>query len=46
MLDNIKDFINEKIKQIYNGNIGKSILKKELHTLNKNIKSDARIEFN
>ena len=46
MLDNIKDFINAKIKKIYNGNIGKSIFKKELLTLNKNIKSDARIEFN
>ena len=46
MLDIIKDFINEKIKKIYNGNIGKSIFKKELLTLNKNIKSDARIEFN
>ena len=40
------EFINAKIKSIYNGDIGNSIYKKELLTLNKNQISDASIDFN
>ena len=46
VLKNLLDFLNEIIKNIYNGNIGQGIFKKELQTLNQSQKSDARINFN
>ena len=46
ILNSIMEFINEKIKIIYNGNIGNNIFKKELLTLNKNPKADATIDYN
>lgn len=39
-------FINEKIKIIYNGKIGDGINKKELYSINKDIKYDTSIENN
>lgn len=46
VLNSVMEFINEKIKIIYNGNIGNNILKKELLTLNKSQKHDANINNN
>ena len=46
VLKSIMEFINNKIKEIFNGNIGYSIFKKELLTLNKAQKSDATIKYN
>ena len=46
VLKNILDFLNKSIKEIYNGNIGQGIFKKELQTLNQSQKSDTRINFN
>ena len=46
ILNSIMEFINEKIKMIYNGKIGNNIFKKELLTLNKNPKADATINYN
>ena len=46
ILSSLMEFINAKIKSIYNGDIGNSIYKKELLTLNKNQISDASIDFN
>ena len=46
ILNCIMNFINEKIKEIYNGNIGNNIFKKELLTLNKFQKSNAQINYN
>ena len=39
-------FLNIQIKKVYNGNIGKGILKKELQTLNQTQKTNATINFN
>ena len=39
------DFINDKIKKIYNGNIGNGLFKKELQRLNQSQKSDVTINF-
>lgn len=36
ILENIREFINNKIYEIYDGNIGGNIFRKELLTLNKN----------
>lgn len=46
ILDSFVEFINAKIKTMYNGNIGKSIFKKEFLTLNKDQKFDSSIENN
>ena len=46
VLQSVMEYINEKIKIMYNGNIGNHIFKKEFLTLNKNQKSDATIEYN
>ena len=46
VIKNTMIFINESIKNIYNGNIGKGLFKKELQTLNQKQKSDATINFN
>ena len=40
------DFINQKIKDIYNGKIGDSIFKKELLTLNKTQIYNTNVNFN
>ena len=39
-------FLNSKIKDIYKGNIGNGIIKKELVPLNHSVKCDTTIEFN
>ena len=46
LLKNLLKFINQKIKNIYNGKIGNSIFKKELKIINQKQKSDASIRFN
>ena len=46
VLKNLMEFINNKIKEVFNGKIGYSILKKELLTLNKEQKSDATVKYN
>ena len=38
VIENVKEFINKKIKEEYNGNIGEGILKKELVKLNQSQK--------
>ena len=40
------EFINNKIKDIYNGQIGNSIFKKELLTLNKEQKFNSNVIYN
>lgn len=46
VLKSLMEFINNKIKEVFNGKIGYSILKKELLTLNKEQKSDATVKYN
>ena len=46
ILKSIMNFINEKIKEIYNGNIGHNIYKKELLTIKGDQNSNATIEYN
>lgn len=46
ILNSIFNFINYKIRELYNNNIGKGILEKQLQNLNKKQKSEADIEFN
>ena len=46
VLKHLLEFLNYKIKNIYNGNIGNGIFKKELQILNQSQKSDATINFN
>ena len=46
VLDSIFDFINNKIIELYNNNIGKGIFKKQLQKLNKKQKSESNIKFN
>ena len=46
VIDNTFKFINEKIKKIYNGNIGHGIYIKKLLKINQKQKSDASIQFN
>ena len=45
-LENLRNLINEKIKEIYNNNIGMGISQKKLLTLNQSQKVDATIDFN
>ena len=40
------EFINDRIKDIYDGNIGKGIYQKQLISLNKSRQSDTTIKFN
>ena len=40
------EFLNNQIKIIYNGNIGKGSLKKELQIINNSQKTNAHVEFN
>ena len=46
ILSKVMDFINQKIKDIYNGKIGDSIFKKELLTLNKTQIYNTNVNFN
>jgi len=46
ILDSLLKFINEKIKKIYNNNIGFGVFQKKLLTLNQSQKVDATISFN
>lgn len=46
ILKNLREFINEKISSMYNGQIGESIFKKEILTLNKKQISDAVVGNN
>ena len=46
LLDIILSFINEKIKEFYNNNIGKGIFKKELQNLNQTQTSESNVKFN
>lgn len=46
VLKSLMEFINNKIKDAFNGKIGYSILKKELLTLNKDQKCDATVKYN
>ena len=42
IIKSILDFINNKIKELYNNNIGNGIFKKQLQTLNQKDKSETR----
>ena len=46
VIENAKEFINKKIKEAYNGNIGDGVLKKELVKLNQEQKKNSSVEFN
>ncbi len=46
VIENVKEFINKKIKEEYDGNIGEGILKKELVKLNQSQKKNSDAEFN
>lgn len=46
VLKNIMKFINEKINEIYKGNIGYNIYRKQLFIINGNQNSNISIEFN
>ena len=46
ILKYLLEFINKQIKEIYEGNIGNGIFKKELQTLNQTQKFNATINFN
>jgi len=45
-LDNVKDFINEKIKEKYNNNIGHGVYTKKLFILNQRQKVEGSKDFN
>lgn len=46
ILNQLLIFINQKIKELYNGKIGNSIFKKELLTLNKEQKFNSKVIYN
>ena len=46
LLNAIFDFINNKIKELYNNDIGKGVFEKQLKTLNKKEKSESNVNFN
>ena len=46
VLNSVKEFINEKIRFLYNDDIGNSIYKKEILSFNKEQKFNATVEFN
>ena len=46
ILISLLDFINSKIRELYNNNIGKGILIKQLQTLNQKQKTESNVEFN
>ena len=46
VLENVRKFINNKISETYEGNIGKGLMKKKLFKLNQSQKINANAEFN
>jgi len=46
VLNSVMEFINEKIKILYSGNIGNNIFRKEIKTLNKAQKSNSTVDYN
>ena len=46
ILESLREFINDKIKMVYNGNIGNGILEKKLLILNKSQKCNGNIAYN
>ena len=46
VIENLMKFINEKIYEAYEGNIGKGLAKKKLFKLNQSQKINADVEFN
>ena len=46
VLNSIMEFINKKIFELYEGNIGNNIYRKEILTMNKSQKQNSNIEFN
>lgn len=46
VLKNVLTYINKRIKHLYNGNIGKGLLKKELSLLNQSQIANATIKYN
>ena len=46
VIENVMDFINEKINIVYDGNIGDGLFKKQLMKLNQEQKKNSTVEFN
>ena len=46
VIENVMKFINKKIYEVYEGNIGKGLTKKKLMKLNQEQKKNADVEFN
>ena len=46
VIENVRKFINNKISETYEGNIGKGLMKKKLFKLNQSQKINANAEFN
>jgi hypothetical protein len=46
VIENAMSFVNKKIFEEYNGNIGEGILEKKLYKLNQNQKKNSNAEFN
>jgi len=46
LLDCIINFLNKKLREIYNSKIGKGIVQKQFKTLNQREKSESNIQFN
>ena len=46
LINNVMEFTNEKLKTLYKGELGNSIFRKQLLTLNKEQKSEASIDYN
>jgi hypothetical protein len=46
LIENVINFINDKIFYVYNGNIGEGLFKKQLMKLNQEQKKNSNVEFN
>ena len=46
VIENVMDFINQKISEVYQGNIGDGLFKKQLMKLNQEQKKNSNAEFN
>ena len=46
VIENVMDFINKKINEVYQGNIGDGLFKKQLMKLNQEQKKNSNAEFN
>ena len=46
ILSSLMDFINKKIYELYDGNIGQGILKKKLYIINNKQKSNTIVQYN